>query len=113
MNTYYVHINDDYNDDYNDDDDGDHHHHAHNVEEKEGHFSLMYFLPLATLTCFLLFAFMPSEMMNKCFMINAPWIFNAMWYFAQGLLSARSDQDTALVKLVLPLGFVVCHDSMS
>lgn len=30
------------------------------------------------------------ELMRKCYMVNTPFIFNAAWYFIQGLLSARS-----------------------
>merc|ERR1711871_1849271 len=30
------------------------------------------------------------EMMNKCFMINAPFVFNTLWYFIKGLLSQRT-----------------------
>ena len=30
------------------------------------------------------------EMMNKCYIINAPFVFNALWYFIKGLLSQRS-----------------------
>lgn len=29
------------------------------------------------------------ELMRKCFMINTPWVFNALWYFIKGLLAAR------------------------
>lgn len=30
------------------------------------------------------------EMMNKCYMINAPFVFNTLWYFIKGLLSQRT-----------------------
>jgi hypothetical protein len=26
---------------------------------------------------------------HNCFMINTPWVFNALWYFIKGLLAAR------------------------
>ena len=29
------------------------------------------------------------ELMRKCFRINTPWVFNALWYFIKGLLAAR------------------------
>lgn len=33
---------------------------------------------------------MHIELMRKCHMINAPWIFNTLWYFVKGLLSAKT-----------------------
>ena len=30
------------------------------------------------------------ELMRKCFMINSPWVFNALWFFIKGLLPART-----------------------
>lgn len=30
------------------------------------------------------------ELMRKCFMINTPWVFNALWYFIKGLLAPRT-----------------------
>ena len=29
------------------------------------------------------------ELMRKCFMVNTPWVFSALWYFIKGLLAAR------------------------
>ena len=28
--------------------------------------------------------------MRKCHMINAPWIFNTLWFFVKGLMSAKT-----------------------
>ena len=33
--------------------------------------------------------FLPRPL-SQCFMINAPWVFNALWYFIKGLLPART-----------------------
>ena len=30
------------------------------------------------------------ELMRKCFMINVPWVFNALWFFIKGLLPTRT-----------------------
>jgi len=30
------------------------------------------------------------ELMGKCFMINSPWLFNAMWYFIKSILNPRT-----------------------
>jgi hypothetical protein len=33
--------------------------------------------------------FVPAELMRKCFMINSPFVFNAVWYVIKGILAAR------------------------
>jgi hypothetical protein len=32
---------------------------------------------------------LPAELMRKCYMINTPFIFNAVWFVIKGLLAAR------------------------
>jgi hypothetical protein len=37
------------------------------------------------------------ELVQKCYFINSPWIFNALWWFIHGLISKRSADKIVLI----------------
>jgi len=52
-----------------------------------------------------------TELMRKCFMINAPFLFNAAWYVIKGFLSSRFDtmNSMTLISLLLYATTLTCN----